>query len=91
MERRSGMSTIKQEASRCLKCKKPLCSEHCPVGTDIPRVMDLFLEGNLEKAGEVLARNNPLTAVTAIICPHDAIVQAIVCLAKRYAGGVLQN
>lgn len=65
------MSTIKQEAGRCLKCKKPMCSEHCPVGTDIPRVMELFLEGNLKKAGEVLAVNNPLSAVTAIICPHE--------------------
>jgi glutamate synthase (NADPH/NADH) small chain len=33
--------------------------------------MDLFMEGKLEEAGLVLASNNPLSAVTAIICPHE--------------------
>ena len=55
------MSSIRQEAQRCLKCKKPMCSANCPVGTDIPEVMKLFLDGKLAEAGEMLLRNNPLT------------------------------
>ena len=65
------MSSIKQEAVRCLKCKKAQCSAHCPVSTDVPRVMELFLSGEIKKAGEVLFINNPLSAVTSIICPHE--------------------
>ena len=65
------MSSIKQEAERCLRCKKPLCSEHCPVGTPIPEVNELFLNGEIKKAGEVLFNNNPLSAVTSVICPHE--------------------
>ena len=65
------MISIKQEASRCLKCKKPQCAAHCPVGTDIPRVMELFLNGGIRQAGEILFLNNPLSAVTSIICPHE--------------------
>ena len=65
------MSSIKQEASRCLKCKKPQCSAHCPVSTDIPKVMELFLNGKIREAGELLFINNPLSAVTSIICPHE--------------------
>ena len=65
------MSSIKQEAERCLKCKNPRCSAHCPVATPIPQVMELFLNGNIKKAGEMLFVNNPLSAVTSIICPHE--------------------
>ncbi len=65
------MYSIKQEATRCLKCKKPQCSAHCPVSTDIPRVMELFLNGGIREAGELLFLNNPLSAVTSVICPHE--------------------
>ncbi len=65
------MSSIKKEAERCLKCKKPQCALHCPVETPIPQVTQLFLDGEMEKAGEMLFRNNPLSAVTAVICPHE--------------------
>lgn len=65
------MASIKKEAERCLKCKKPQCSLHCPVETPIPQVMELFLDGKLEEAGKVLFYNNPLSAVTSIICPHE--------------------
>jgi len=65
------MSTIKQEATRCLKCKKAQCSAHCPVATDVPQVMNLFLNGEIKKAGETLFLNNPLSAVTSVICPHE--------------------
>ena len=65
------MSSIKQEAERCLKCKKAMCSAHCPVATDVPRVVELFLDGKIKEAGEILFYNNPLSAVTSIICPHE--------------------
>lgn len=65
------MSTIKQEAQKCLKCKNAMCSKNCPVKTAIPEVVDLFLNGNIKKAGEILFHNNPLSAVTSVICPHE--------------------
>ena len=65
------MSSIKQEALKCLKCKKAQCSAHCPVSTDVPKVMELFLNGEIKQAGELLFLNNPLSAVTSVICPHE--------------------
>jgi len=65
------VSSIKQEASKCLKCKKAQCSAHCPVSTDVPKVMELFLNGEIRQAGELLFLNNPLSAVTSVICPHE--------------------
>ena len=46
------MSDILSEAKRCLKCKKPFCKEGCPVGTDIPTIIQLFLDGQMDEAGE---------------------------------------
>lgn len=65
------MSDIIQEAQRCLKCKKPLCKEGCPVHTEIPTILKMFLEGNMEEAGKLLFDNNPLSAICALICPHE--------------------
>lgn len=63
--------SLPEEARRCLKCKKPRCSENCPVGTPIPQIMELFLQGKILEAGRILFENNPLSAVTSIVCPHE--------------------
>lgn len=65
------MNEIINEANRCLKCKRPLCKEGCPVRTPVPEVMQLFLEGEIIKAGEMLFSNNPLSVVCSLICPHE--------------------
>ena len=57
------------EASRCLLCKKPKCALNgCPVHTPIPECMLLYRQGRLEEAGRLLFRNNPLSAVTSLVC-----------------------
>ena len=59
------------EANRCLKCKVPRCKKNCPISTDIPTIMNLFLEGKEREAGRVLFENNPLSAICSIVCPHE--------------------
>ena len=59
------------EANRCLKCKVPRCQKACPISTDIPTIMKLFLQGAEKEAGEALFRNNPLSAICSIVCPHE--------------------
>jgi len=77
------MSTIKSEAQRCIKCKVPGCAKGCPVSTPIPQVLTLFLDGKLREAGEMLFNNNPLSAVTAIVCPHDRNCKGHCILGKK--------
>lgn len=60
-----------QISSRCLKCKVPRCKNHCPVSTPIPDVMRLFEQRREREAAEMLFANNPLSAVCAIVCPHE--------------------
>jgi len=57
------------EALRCLLCKKPKCAlQGCPVHTPVPEAMALYREDKLDQAGEILFRNNPLSAITSRIC-----------------------
>ena len=65
------MSDILLEAQRCLKCKKPFCKEGCPVKTEIPTIIQMFLDGKMDEAGEILFNNNPLSAICSLICPHE--------------------
>lgn len=62
---------IQQEMNRCLGCKNARCQKHCPISTPIPDIIRLFQAGEIEKAGEILFANNPLSAICAIVCPHE--------------------
>lgn len=59
------------EANRCLNCKKPLCKIHCPISTDIPKIIELFKDEKYLEAGEKLFENNPLSIFCSILCPHE--------------------
>lgn len=60
-----------EEAGRCLKCKKPLCREACPVSTNIPEMARLIEAHKIDEAGAMLFDNNPLSVICALICPHE--------------------
>jgi glutamate synthase (NADPH/NADH) small chain len=62
---------IINEADRCLTCKNPRCSGGCPISTAIPQIIELYRNGNLDKAGKILFENNPLSLVCSIVCPHE--------------------
>lgn len=59
------------EANRCLSCKNARCQKNCPISTPIPEIINLFKEEKLDEAGKILFENNPLSALCAIVCPHE--------------------
>ena len=61
-----------KEVAYCLKCKNARCQAACPVHTDVAKVMTFLQEGNKEEAQENLFNNNPLSAICAIVCPHES-------------------
>ena len=65
------MKKLLLEADRCLLCKNARCKANCPINTEIPEVVKLFKEGKLDEAGAMLFENNPLSAVCAVVCPHE--------------------
>ena len=63
---------VLNEARRCLQCKKPLCRlKGCPVETNIPEMIRLFLAGQSAEAGKMLFDNNPLSVVCSLVCDHE--------------------
>lgn len=62
---------IVAEAERCLNCKKPLCQQGCPVHTPIPQIIQLFKQGKVMEAGEILFQNNPMSAICSVVCNHE--------------------
>ena len=63
---------IENEAQRCLTCKVPMCSKFCPIHTQVPDIIRLFREKKVMEAGAQLFENNPMSAVCAIVCNHEA-------------------
>ncbi|HDR5039326.1 TPA: NAD(P)-dependent oxidoreductase [Bacillus anthracis] len=58
-------------AKKCLQCKNPGCQKGCPIGTPIKDMINLLLQGNINKAGEILFENNPLSVICSVVCPHE--------------------
>ena len=59
------------EANRCLRCKKPLCVEGCPVRIRIPEFIALVAEGDFEGAYQVISASSALPAVCGRVCPQE--------------------
>lgn len=62
---------IIDEAERCLKCKKPMCQQGCPIHTPIPQITQMLLENRLMDAGSILFENNPMSVVCSTVCNHE--------------------
>lgn len=61
----------KNEAIRCLKCKRPRCKQACPAGVRIPEFITEILEGRLEEAYEIIRTTNSFPAICARVCPQE--------------------
>ncbi len=76
---------VLDEAQRCLNCKVPQCQKGCPIGTPIPTVIRLMLDGKLDEAGRTLFENNPLTTVCSLVCNHENQCEGHCILGKKGA------
>ena len=65
------INNLKEEANRCFTCKVPKCKKYCTIDTPIPEIIQIFKENKIEEAREKLFNNNPLSAICAIVCPHE--------------------
>lgn len=71
------------EAKRCLKCKKPLCMQGCPVEVDIPDFISEVANRNFQKAGEIIKNKNSLPAVCGRVCPQENQCEKFCILGKK--------
>jgi glutamate synthase (NADPH/NADH) small chain len=73
------------EASRCLECKKPVCSDGCPVNIDIKSFIQLVLRRDFAGAAQKLREANALPAICGRVCPQETQCEALCTIGKKYA------
>ena len=84
-------SHVINEARRCLQCKKPLCRiKGCPIQTNIPEMIRLFLDGKAQEAGQMLFDNNPLSIVCSLVCDHENQCEGNCIQGKKKDGAAVQ-
>lgn len=71
------------EASRCLRCKNPLCRSGCPVEVRIPEFIAKITEGDLKEAYRILRSTNSLPAVCGRVCPQEKQCEGACILGKK--------
>jgi glutamate synthase (NADPH/NADH) small chain len=73
----------REEASRCLACKKPGCVDGCPVGIDIPGFIDCVAEGDFAMGIRKIKETNALPAVCGRVCPQEEQCEKNCVLGKK--------
>ncbi|MCF6159356.1 MAG: bifunctional dihydroorotate dehydrogenase B NAD binding subunit/NADPH-dependent glutamate synthase [wastewater metagenome] len=81
----------RQEALRCLQCKKPLCCEGCPVSIDIPGFIKLIAEGDFLAAARKLKERNALPAVCGRVCPQEDQCEKVCIVGKKFKPVAIGN
>ncbi|MDR3233953.1 MAG: NADPH-dependent glutamate synthase [Planctomycetaceae bacterium] len=71
------------EAGRCIQCKKPGCSEGCPVKVKIPEFLKLLREKDFTGALQKIQETNSLPAVCGRVCPQETQCEARCILGKK--------
>ena len=65
------MTTVMEEAQRCLLCHDAPCSKACPAETDPAKFIRSVRFRNFKGAAETIRVNNALGAVCARVCPTE--------------------
>jgi glutamate synthase (NADPH/NADH) small chain len=79
------MEQAREEASRCIQCKKPGCMEGCPVGVDIPQFIAALRDGDMPEAVRILKSKNSLPGICGRVCPQEIQCESTCNLAKKGA------
>lgn len=73
----------REEAARCLQCKRPTCVAGCPVWIDIPAFIKFVQDGDFESAiGKIKEKNN-LPAICGRVCPQESQCEKYCVLGKK--------
>jgi glutamate synthase (NADPH) small chain len=73
----------REEAGRCLNCKKPGCSQGCPVGINIPAFIQCIVGGDFVGGIKKIKETNALPAVCGRVCPQEEQCEHSCVLGKK--------
>ena len=80
-----SLEQAKEEASRCIQCKKLNCVAGCPVEVDIPDFIQAIRDGDMPAAVRILKSKNALPGICGRVCPQETQCEDTCSLAKKEA------
>jgi len=80
-----NMKQAREEASRCIQCKRPPCIEGCPVEIDIPGFIQAICDGDMPEAVRILKDKNSLPGICGRVCPQETQCEIKCTLARKGA------
>ena len=66
-----SLELAREEARRCLQCKKPTCQQGCPVEVDCKAFIHMVAENELEGPVRNIKETNSLPAICGRVCPQE--------------------
>lgn len=66
-----SIDNISLQASRCLKCKNPMCRKGCPIATNIPEFINEIKQSKFLAAYNILQSNNLMSEICSTVCPVE--------------------
>ncbi len=72
------------EALRCLGCKNAPCMQGCPVKIKIKDFIAPIVEGDFQKALDIIRENSLLPAVCGRVCPQEVQCQLPCTVGKKF-------
>jgi glutamate synthase (NADPH/NADH) small chain len=83
-----SLAMIQQQASRCLDCGLPGCSNACPLNNRIPEWLEQVAAGNLRQAAEIAHTTSNLPEICGTLCPQYRLCEGACTKAKEPGGAV---
>ncbi len=83
-----SLSMIQQQASRCLDCGLPGCSNACPLNNRIPEWLEQVAHGNVQQAAEIAHATSNLPEICGTLCPQHRLCEGSCTKANEPGGAV---
>ncbi|MDH5766053.1 MAG: FAD-dependent oxidoreductase, partial [Gammaproteobacteria bacterium] len=82
------LAFIQTQASRCLDCGLPGCSNACPLNNRIPEWLEQVAHGNIQQAAELAHATSNLPEICGTVCPQHRLCEGA-CTKAREPGGAV--
>jgi len=86
--KKPSLVMIQQQASRCLDCGLPGCSNACPLNNRIPEWLEQVAAGKMKQAAEIAHTTSNLPEICATLCPQHRLCEGACTKAKEPGGAV---
>ncbi len=83
-----GLVSIQAQASRCLDCGLPGCSNACPLQNRIPEWLEQVAAGNIQEAATIAQSTSNMPEICGTLCPQHRLCEGACTKAKEPDGAV---